>query len=323
MKKRTTLLITSLVVAFSLLAVTVYANVNSYEGYEAFKELMQSSHEGDSFEEIHSGAMSGSLSLVQDGQKVLTLSGTFQGDALSKMASGNLILEQNGLLRNLDLYAQDKTFYIFDEENQEYYQMNHNEEMDADWEYDEDQDDPFENRSEKMTAAQEELMDFLAGDLKDDFEVSYEANGNQTIQFELTEEEMPMVLNLMISAGNSMKDFRQEDREVEREAAKAVLEEELSIYPLFAQLSSLDDSIANIEEEFALNLVRMSVTVDENKEPVSVSFALQISGNDKDGIFHTQDIQADFTVDQESEVIVASPVLDGKNIILIDEEGDK
>lgn len=321
MKKRTTLLITSLVVAFSLLAVTVYANVNSYEGYEAFKEFMQSSHNGESLEEMHSGSMAGSVVFIQDGEKLLTVSGTLQGDGVRKAASGNLILDQAGVIRNLSLYAEDKTFYLFDEENGEYYQMIHSEEQDyEDWENEDFDSSDWEGRNEKMTAAQEELMDFLAGDLKDDFEVTYESNGNQTILFELTEEEMPMVLNLMISAGNSMKDFRQEQEDADFEANKAALEEKLAIYPLFAQLATMDDAVASIEEDFALHLIRMSVTVDENQEPQSMSFAIQISGNDEQGNYHTQEVQAEFAIDQGSDVEITAPDLEGKNIILLDEE---
>jgi len=163
-----------------------------------------------------------------------------------------------------------------------------------------------------MTSAQEELFDFLVGELKDDFSVEYNSDESQTISFELINSEMPMLLNLIVSAGNSME---KDDMDL---AESSLTKEELAIYPLFKELSALHTELPQIEDNLKLNVVKFSFTVDKNKDFQDVTFSMNVTGDDKDGVSHTQQIDGKFALTNLGTTTVATPSLEGKTVIAID-----
>lgn len=313
MKKRTPILILAVVLAFSLLTLTAFADAPSYEGYEAFKSLMQ--NKSNLEQDVKNGSLVGSVTLQENNQVLITMGGTLKADADLKAGNADVSIQAGEINRNLNVFFNDDVVYVFDELAKEYYSVTKTDDMKSEY-YDEDgyssENDVYTNHSGKMTSAQEELMDFLVGELKDDFEVTYNSDESQTISFELTNSEMPMLLNLLVSAGNSM------EKDEFEATTDNVTNEKLSIYPLFKELSTIDASIPVIEDNLKLNIVKFSLTVDGNQDFRELAFSLNVSGDDISGANHTQQVDGKFSLSNVGTTTVDAPVLEGKEIISID-----
>lgn len=313
MKKRTTMLVIATIIAFSLLGVTAFANAPTYEGYEALKALMENQKET----EMTGGTLKGSLTISESGKQLVTMSTDVSGDKEQKAGSGVVSIESDSVSRLLNVYFADEQVYVFDEANQEYYKIN---KADSDYSddfsydgYDENSynrgDYPFDRT---MTPAQEELLDFIVGELKDDFTVEHNGDGSQTIGFELTSDEMPVLLNLMISAGNSTH------KDAFRETNREEINSELLKYPLFAQLSTMCKSVPEIVDNFKLNRIDLEFTTDADAQIKSVSFDVDIAGTDKNGNNHNLQLTGQFAVDKGDIGSITVPDLNGKTIIELD-----
>lgn len=311
MKRRTSIIIIAVLIAISMLGITAFANVPSYEGYEALKALMQEEQGAD----MTAGSLTGSVTIKEDGKTLVVFQGTLTGDKNQQSGSGTVNIQSESMSRQIDLYMNQEEVYLFDETNEEYYKFSQNKEMYTE-SYEEQEfqrRNVFSKGQDEMTPAQEELLDFIMGELKDDFVVAYISDESKTISFELTESEMPMLLNLMISAGNSSTDktsFNENEFD----------DSDLVQYPLFAEIAALDEKVPNIVDEFQLNNIKFSITVDDNNNLKAIEMSANISGNDKAGTKHTLQIDSQFDVSKLEEVTVVQPDLSNKKVIEIDPE---
>jgi hypothetical protein len=312
MKKRTPILILAVVLALSLLTITAFANAPTYEGYEAFKALMENKSELK--EDMKNGTLVASVTLQEEDELLLSIGGTVKADGELEAGKADIQISAGEVNRDIDVFFSEDIVYVFDEVLKEYYSIVPTDEMKQD-EYREDgySDSKYDrHHSGKMTGAQEELLDFLVGELKDDFSVVRNSDESQTISFELTTSEMPMLLNLLVSAGNSV------DKEDFEDTTERLTNEALAIYPLFAELSAIDAGVPVIEKNFKLNLVKFSLTVDRNQDFKDLTFSANVSGEDSNGVNRTQQVDARFELSDVGSTALEAPVLEGKTIISID-----
>ena len=310
MKKRTLGMVIALVAAFSLLTVTAFASAPTYEGYEAFKELAKN-HEDQEIEH-ENATVKGSLKVIDNGETVLDLVTTLKVEG-EEVGSGSVTLTANGVSKELNVFAQDEKVYIFDELEQTYYVADKDAMEASDVEYDYEDYEEFERgtRHEEMTSAQEELMDFIMGDLKDDFEVDHNADGSQTITFELTKEEIPMLLNLAVSAADGHD--RRAD-EYDEYSPDATL---LAKYPILNDFVGMENNTPEITDNVELEYMKVTVTTDDENFG-KVAFDFIVSGDDEVGEAHTIQVQGEFEVSEIGTTSADTPELDGKELIEID-----
>ncbi len=320
MKKRTPLIIVSLVAAFTLLAVTAFASAPTYEGYEAFKELAKN-HEDQDFQH-ENGTMTGTFTVIDNDKVLLSVDAVLKADGNKENGSGIFTVSANGETKTLNVYGQDKMAYIFDEAEGNYYvadkkQMEKYHENE--WEDYEDDADfrhgrGMNNSDHEMSPAQEELFDFIVGDLKDDFALINNNDGSETITFELTKEEMPMLLNLFVSAadGKNHRDF--EDEEVEPS------DELIAKYPILGDLVDMKVDVPEITDNIELDYVKMAITTEADGIFSDVLFNVVATGDDETGISHTIEIIGEFTLSEVGTTVMDTANLEGKTLIEINPE---
>ncbi len=122
-KRRTTIIIVSLAAAITLLAVTAYANVPEYEGYEAFKALAKE-HDGNYHDELENGTMEGMITVTDNGQELATISARVKLDGTEQLMSGDFIIETEKGDKSIKVYGESEKAYIYDEEADTYYRLN-------------------------------------------------------------------------------------------------------------------------------------------------------------------------------------------------------
>lgn len=302
MKNKKLLITVSLVVAFAVLAGTAFAAQPADQGYEAFKDVIKNHKDIDH----ENGTITGSLQVTDNGERVFEISGVVKGSKEDNQVSGDVSIIANDLSKAIEFYGLEETMYIFDSEAGEYYQANKTQ--------DEDFDEDFymnERRDQEMSPEQEALMDFLMSNLKDDFTQTVNSDGSSSIEFELTKDEIPVPLNLLVSAASSKHDNfeRMED----------INEIELSQYPLFNDLKDIKVEMPKITDEIELEYINVNIELNEKEEVVGMSFALTISGKDEAGDFHEVSLQGSFEISNLNETIVDTPDLENKDIEVLPE----
>lgn len=309
MKRKPTLIIVSLVAAFTLLAVTAFASTPDYAGYEAFKTLASDHQDKESHEE-ENGTLKGSITVIDNGVTLVDLDANIKADGPNESFSGTFSIEADGVVKDIDVYGEEDEVYVFDEVSNEYYKINKSDDLEE--MHNEEYSRGSRRNDEDMSPAQEELLDFVMGELKDDFELVNNSDGSETIKFELTKDEMPMLLNLMFSAMDHDKsDYHGEHEELNGEL--------LAKYPLLNDLNNIDVDMPEITENMELDYLKFAITTDDD-EFKAIEFSLIVTGDDEAGISHTQQVDGKFGATEVGSTVVDSPDLEGKEIIEVDTE---
>ena len=310
MKKKPILIVLSLVAAFSLLAVTAFASGTDYAGYEAFKTLV-SQHKDQATNGEKNASLVGNISIKDNGLTLVDLEASLKVDQANEAFSGSFIIETDDLNKSVDIYGEDDLVYIFDEANNEFYKVN--KEGHQDKNNDEDMRQGSYNGDKEMNPAQEELLDFVMGELKNDFELMKNSDGSQTIEFELTKDEVPALLNLMISAmGSNKANMHAGSEELDSEV--------LAKYPLLSDLEAIKADLPEITDNIELDYLKFTITRDGNNDFKALGFSLTVTGDDVQGISHTQEIIGEFTAMEIGTSVVDLAELEGKEIIEVDAE---
>jgi len=282
MKKRgKAIMIGAAAAAVSLFAVTALASTPNTAGYDAFKEVLKANHaEGQAFE---SAAVTGSFSMAADGETVLSLSGAGKvrhGDDGHAM-SGDFDLALEGFQRSGSLYSSgEDAVYFVDRTHDLHYQVINLDREHADhrkWE----RDGEFRGHGQPMGQAEEALLDFLVGDLKQEFAVANHADGSRTITVDVSQDEIPLPLRLLIDAAAA-------EERGERTGPDPSAEARLSQYPFFQGIEELrlEERLPELKEGVAIERVQLRMTVDASNRLQRVDGKLEVSGKDTAGAWH-------------------------------------
>ncbi|MCH4889256.1 hypothetical protein EZV73_16790 [Acidaminobacter sp. JC074] len=270
MKKRTITII-AVLAAISMLSFAVFAGNDTYAGYERFKDLLRND------QEFESGQGQGKLTVIDNGEEILSLSGNFVGDKTSEEGFGNLNIQAGDLNKSLELYGQDEKMYIVD--GDDVYITSHDESLEErDYHHKYDQ---TEYDGKEFDAKSEAIMDILMADFKDDFSLE----GNNVV-FELNKEEIPALVNLMASS------------DYEKETYHDDMSEEMMAYPLFEELSSLENLVPELTET-EIEYIKFVLLVEDD---VVNGFEMNVivKGLDQAGESHQVEVQGHFTKSSES-----------------------
>ena len=272
MKKRT-LTIVAVLAAISMLSFAVFAGNDTYAGYERFKDLLRND------KEFESGQGQGTLTVIDNGEEILSLTGNFVGDKESKEGFGSLNIQAGDIDKSLEMYGQDEKMYIVD--GDDVYIASHDEsleERDDHHKYDQREFD-----GKEFDAKSEAIMDILMADFKDDFSL----DGNNVV-FELNKEEIPALVNLMTSSDPS-------DRERYRDEE---MSEEMMAYPLFEELSSLENLLPELTETEIEYIKFVLVVEDDSVNGFEMNVI--VKGLDQAGDSHQVEVQGAFSKSNET-----------------------
>jgi hypothetical protein len=304
MKKKRVYLGVVAALAISVLTITAFAASSSYEGYDKFKSLIQTQED---YSEYNNGTVTGTLQVIDNGETIADISGTMNGNIENEEMNGEVLLAFNELEKTLEIFKMDDMFYISDIENNDVYVGENTND------YDHDEFRGEEKQS--LTESQEALLDFVMDDLKDDFVLVSNVDGSENISFELTKDEIPVGLNLLVSAASSEKSDKQDG------SFENSMDQELNIdeYPLFKELSEAKFEHTEIVENMEIDYVKITVDADENDLLKALTLSMTVSGNDEDGEFHELTINAELEISNVNTASISSVDLDGKNIIELPE----
>jgi hypothetical protein len=315
MKKRNQwLMIGGAAAAVTLFTATAFAYTPNTEGYNAFKEVLKANQlSGIAFE---SATMNGNFTVTVDGKSVLAADGKMK---VADAEDGHIVSSEfdftlMGVERSGSLYSNgDESIYMVDRTHDLHYQVINTNEENASKHRVRSHKDDFHDRS--MSKAEEVLLDFMVGDLKDNFSVTNHADGSKTITADIDEKDIPLPIRLLMDVAES------NDR-IERKHTEEVPAEweRIKQLPFFKGLKDInfEEQMPELTKDFAIEHVMLQFTVNVDHELQSVQGELEVSGKDEAGVAHTVEIEGAGDV---SGINATTPdVYDpaGKNIEIID-----
>lgn len=286
-KKNKFIMIGSAVGAMTLFTATAFAYSPNTAGYDAFKAVLKANHASEAA--IESATVGGNFSLTVDGQTVLKADGTGKmGEAGGEHnVSGDLDFTLMGVERHASLYSSgEDEVYLVDRTHDLHYQVINLDDEHAGTHRNWSEDEEFQDRP--MNKAEEALLDFLVGDLKDNFSVANQADGSKTITVDISKEDIPLPLRLLMDAASA------EDKIGRAHAPEAHAGwEQIKQLPFFQGLEGIDleAQLPELTEDVAIEHVRLQMTVDANNEVQGVQGELEVSGKDKAGVTHRVELE--------------------------------
>ncbi|WP_309122558.1 hypothetical protein [Paenibacillus sp.] len=316
MKKSKVLMAGAAIGAVSLFAVTALASTPNTAGYDAFKAVLKANQQAE--ETFASATIDGRFAIAADGETIMTLDGTTKmqhaGDAPT--ASSEFDVTLLGVERAGSLYYNDEeTAYFVDRTHDLHYQvinLDHDHADEREWR----REGEFQDRP--MTKAQEALLDYMIGDLKNEFGVTHHADGTKTITVDVSRDEIPVPLQLLMDVAAA------EDRN-ERGNAPAPTEEweNMKQLPFFQGLEEglrLQEHLPELTDDVALERVQLQLTVDANNKLQSVQGELEVSGKDEAGDLHRVEIEGAGEISGVNATTPDGYDPSGKSVEIIDAE---
>lgn len=283
MKKKSkvkVLMISAAVAAVSLFTVTAYASTSSTPGYDAFKEVLKANHM--SGQTIESATINGDITVTVDGKTVLKADGTTKmkeaGD--EHRISSDFDLTLMGVERSGSLYSSDEDkVYLVDRTHDLHYQV-----INVDDEHDNHHDwTDDDSKHRPMNRAEEALLDFVVGDLKDEFSVTNHTDGSKTITVDISKEEVPLPVRLLMNVVSAVDN----NERTHAEEIPAELER-IKNLPFFQGLerANFEEQLPKLTEDVEIERVLLQLTVDANDKVKSVEGEFEVSGKDEAGVPH-------------------------------------
>ncbi len=278
-KKNRWLMIGAVVAAVSMFSVAALATTPNATGYDALIEVLKANHTSGST--VESATVNGSFTVKVDGETLLKANGTTKvGEAGA--VSNDFELTLMGIERSGSMYSNnDEEVYFVDETNDLHYQVINLDNEHASKRHERPGEADFHNRP--MNKAEEALLDFVVGDLKENFSVTNHADSSKTITLDVSKEEIPLPLRLLVDASSSVdKPERAHAPEVSAEW------ERMKQFPFFQgfEEANFAEQLPKLKDDVAIEYVRLQLTVDANNELQGVQGELAVSGKDEAGAAH-------------------------------------
>ncbi len=299
--KRRTGIIVAVITALSMLTLATFAGVSTTEGYEMFKTVLRS----NDTEVIKAGTVTGNIEVLDNGVSVIKVEGSINGNHDSEEMSAAFELTSKTLNKNISFYGFEDMIYILDEEKNDVYVGTHKDNENYEKEHFKHDNDKFDEKSEA-------LLDFIVGDLKNEFKLTTDENGQSNIVFELEKSEMPEIVNILTSLKSDNfghdHDYDNDDKW------------DMEAYPLFKELQDSNIEMTELVSNVETNYIKIALVLNNENEVEGMNALVEISGLDADSVKHTLTFKLDFEFTARESVEINTIDLDGKNVYELPEE---
>lgn len=300
MKNKKVTLVIILIVALSLFSVTLLAFTADKENYEVLKNVLKSS------ERFENGTFSGQLTITDNSKLLLDVKSTGKVDHINDYASGKVIIKIEDITKSAEFYKKGQTAYFVDKDNELYYQIdnieNHHKVRDRHFRG---------NGTRTMNKTEEEFVDFMMGDIKEQVDLDIDNNGIKTFTIDLEENEIPAPINFMLSKAISEKDHMNRPSGNENY-------EEMHQLPFFEGLEEAHNNFPVLSDDVKVTHILITVKLDSKDKIVAHDFSLTFTGNDEAGEAHTTTIDGSILLSDMNSSVVDTIDLTEKDVEILD-----
>lgn len=300
MKKRLPLFI-ALIAAISLFSITALAFNGSNTGYETLKEALKTG------KHFNNATFDVQVEVIDNDVAILDAKVTGKADHTTRNGSGQMILSANGLTKSAAFYKLNDTAVFVDQDKDLYYQVNDVNDTKSPHKWD------SKNEKFEMTASQEAFFDYLAGDLKNQIGLIENADGSKVVTLDLDAKEIPVPLNLMISAATSSEEHRNDFAEDRHD-------EKMKDIPFFAGFEDMEKNMPKLKEDVKVTGLQVQITLDAQNQMIAYNFSATVEGKEANGTVHTITVKSTAKITDVDQTVVDTIDLTGKDVQVIESE---
>lgn len=308
MNKKTMTMVLALVLSVTLFAGTALAAGNHLEGYELLKDVMAKDHE------YEAGSMTYDFTVTDNGDVLFEIAGDATVDSNENALITGIVGDGN-ITKAFEASVVEDMAIFHDVENNLYYEIDQEAFEDEDYEGRNGRHDKYDREDydhEPMSENEERLLDALVGDMKNKVVLKTLDNGDRAIELALEEDDIPMVVNLMLSIA-AEEEVRDEDHTGLEE-----MTELKALFPFFEGFDLDEDGHDFIKSDVKVLGFTLSVILDENDEAKGFSTSLVVEGRDEEGAYHVLEVAGSVSVTSTEDITVGPLTVDGE-LIVIDE----
>lgn len=162
-----------------------------------------------------------------------------------------------------------------------------------------------------MTPQQEALLDFIVGDLKDNFSMTTLKDGNKVISFNAKEEDIPVPVRLLISAAASTH----QPKENKMDKFQMPLKKNI---PLFDGMEEAHKVMPKLKEDVKILEINVDLTVDNNDQIIGNAFVFKVEGKDAEGVNHEVTVKGVIDIEDVNQTTVDTIDVSDKDVTVID-----
>ncbi len=303
MKKRNFLSVGVAVLLSGVLIIATSLTGNAAgNAYEQLKLLMREDHARPD-----NMTLTMNIDVTDNGTSVLHGEGIVKTDTAEKCMSGSIQISGMGD-QGFEFYGDEDSVLLKLAGSENWYKAEPTEDR-AD-EDDEDYDRFGGNREHDNYELREMVMDTLMGDLKDQV-VLEQANGLRTFSLTLDEGNMPVLLQTLFSAGSRDREICDGDEYCDLDALPQELLD-------FAQELKVYRDVIDFSGDRTLNGIKLTLTVDNQNQPVAMSFTTNFRVTNDNGGSHQYQIYVSMAISDVNTTVVDTVSPDPASIIEVD-----
>lgn len=301
MKKKLAMVGAGLTIGSALLVTSAFADIGGAGGgYEAYKTAIKTTAAAENATQHYV------LSVKDNGAELLNVNGTLKESRKAGGVSGSAEIAAGAASERLEFYHQDGAMIFKSGSSDTYNVATEKNEADRADSHDWDRQDPA------VGQGLEKLVDALVGNLKNNVNLSKEADGTQAIDMTLKGSQIPAALNVIgslvvkeaLNAENAHRDSALKDTGV-----------------VGIDLSRLDAKLPRLTQDVNVDEVSLRAEIDANHYIVHQVVELAVTGKDEAGVSHRLAVSADIDTSDVNGTTPDTVDLTGKKINKI--EADK
>ncbi len=275
--------------AITTLAIVAFTGRPDNAGYVAFKEMLK--REPVQTSQIVSAKLE--FKVTDNGRAIVNVNGSFTSEDDGDQFGGEARILSGDLDKVLHFYKNGDDVLFQAEGDADVYRA-------QDVAADEFEDEEIE---EGLDFESEALLDFFLKDLAKEFEVTENADGTSEITLDITESEMPWIIQTLMKKA-------MEDEHV----TVGVKEDRYDAYPLLKEMAALAEEPVELVDNVKFTGIRVSFQQDQNQQVQGFGAQLSFSGNDAQGQSHEMDVQLKVVPDAQMTTSIQPIQTEGKTV---------
>ena len=279
----------SLAVGITMLVTTAYANVSEVSGYEVYKSALKNMKTQENM------TANVAVNMTDNGKESVTFNADMKINHGENAVSGNLSVKTDTTVKETGIYRQNDENVIVTGEG--YYLI--------DKQTTEKQRKIFDsNKNPEVSEFAEKVIDALVGDTKNYFNVKDLNNGSKEINLTLTEDQIPAVLNTLVSIKAKQKnDTEPFDSNIE-------LKEQV--------MGDVKTYLPELENRVSIQNIELTALINQENLIENQVLTLTVEGDDIYGIPHTAVLSIQMNLSNFNQTTPDSIDLTGKEVTVVE-----
>lgn len=278
----------SMVVGIAMLVSTAYASVSETSGYDVYKTALKNMKTQENM------TASAAVNISDNGKEFAALNASMKVNHEENAMSGNIAVQTGTTNQVAEIYRDNNNnnvivtkegYYLIDKQTTE----NHSKR--------------FAAKNPEVSEAAEKVIDALVGDTKNYFNVEDLDNGLKEVRLNLTEDQIPLILNTLVSIR------AQENNDRESFASNMELQEQI--------MGDIKTYLPELKTDVKIQNIELTAQINQENLIENQVLNITVAGKDIDGVSHTVVVSIIMNFSNFNQTAPDSIDLTGKDVTVV------